>query len=139
MSIGILLITHNNIGAALLDTALINLGRENPGVQTIQVGFDADPDKILVQCRHIVKEIDRGHGVLVLTDLYGSTPSNIANKLTDINNTHVIAGINLPMVMKVINYAEESIDSLIERTLKGGKNGILATYANEHQKQRNAW
>ena len=137
MSVGILLITHNNLGEVLLDTALVNLGRENPGAQTIQVSFDADPDALLAQSRHIVKKINKGDGVLVLTDLYGSTPSNIAHKLTDMDNTHVIAGINLAMVMKAINYAEDSIDILIERTLKAGKNAILATYANENQKQRN--
>lgn len=137
MSVAIILITHNSIGEVLLDTALVNLGQKNPGVQTVSVSFDADPDTVLAQCRNIVKQINTGEGVLVLTDLYGSTPSNIAHKLTDISNTHVVAGINLSMVMKAINYAEESIESLIERTLKGGKNAILATYANDNQKQRN--
>ena len=125
MTIGILLITHNQIGQVLLENALTILDQSNPGVQTISVSFDADTDRVLAQCQHIVREIDNGDGVLVLTDLSGSTPSNIAHKLTSINNTYVIAGINLPMVMKTINYRDDPIQDIIERTLKGGKNAII--------------
>ena len=125
MTIGILLITHNQIGQVLLENALTILDQSNPGVQTISVSFDADTDRVLAQCQHIVREIDNGDGVLVLTDLFGSTPSNIAHKLTSINNTYVIAGINLPMVMKTINYRDDPIQDIIERTLKGGKNAII--------------
>ena len=125
MTIGILLITHNQIGQVLLENTLTILDQSNPGVQTISVSFDADTDRVLAQCQHIVREIDNGDGVLVLTDLFGSTPSNIAHKLTSINNTYVIAGINLPMVMKTINYRDDPIQDIIERTLKGGKNAII--------------
>lgn len=127
MNVGILLVTHNQIGQILLDTALVNLNRENPGVQTVAVQFDSDPDLLLAQCQHITREIDSGNGVLILTDLFGSTPSNIAHKLTEIDNTCVISGVNLPMLMRVINYAENSLESLVSKAIKGGKDGILAS------------
>jgi len=125
MSIGILLVTHNQIGQVLLETALVNLGRENPGVQSVAVPFESDPDLILAQCQHITLEINTGSGVLILTDLFGSTPSNIAHKLTTIKDTCVISGLNLPMLMKVIDYSEDSLDTIASKALKGGKDGIL--------------
>ena len=67
-----------------------------------------------------------GDGVLVLTDLYGSTPSNIACKLRRHGHVRVVSGVNLPMLIRVLNYPDLDLDSLKEKALSGGRDGVLS-------------
>ena len=81
MSVGILLITHEGIGNALLSVATRLLRKLPLTTEAFEVPFDADPDALLPQASAALRRVDGGQGVLVLTDLYGATPSNIAAKL----------------------------------------------------------
>ena len=77
------------------------------------------------QAQGMVQELDRGDGVLVLTDMYGSTPSNIAAGLQKEGKVSVVAGINLPMLIRVLNYPFLDLAALAEKALSGGRDGIL--------------
>lgn len=141
--VGILIIAHNAIGQQLLETASDMLDRACPQLRSLEVKQDDDPVKLLSRARRLMHEIQQGMGVLVLTDMYGSTPSNIAHRLSEGSTLNydeaneneaaaqvrvkvrVIAGINLPMLVRALNYAHLPLDELALKALSGGRDGIL--------------
>ncbi len=125
MSIGILIIAHSAIGPALLETATKMLGKCPLMAETLSVTNDGDVELIREQAQGMVQELDRGDGVLVLTDMYGSTPSNIAAGLQKDGRVNVVAGINLPMLIRVFNYPVLDLTTLAEKALSGGRDGIV--------------
>ncbi len=126
MSVGLLLITHDGIGQALLEAAQRMLGGRCPlEAAVLPIGLEADPVQLREAAGRQARDLDRGDGVLVLTDLYGSTPSNIAASLAGRDGVRVVAGLNLPMLVRVLNYAQEDLASLAEKAVSGGSRGIL--------------
>ena len=125
MSVGLLLITHNDLGAAFLNTTINMLGFCPLLVETLSVTTDSDPDQLKNQACDMVTELDQGDGVLILTDMYGSTPSNIAHSLENKGGISVVSGINLPMLVRVMNYPHLSLESITAKAVTGGRDGIL--------------
>lgn len=126
MKVGIMLITHGQIGSALLDSAIAVLDVRSLPTRVLTVADNCDPDETLDIAEQALAELNSGDGVLVLTDLYGSTPSNIACKLRRHGHVRVVSGINLPMLIRVLNYPDLDLDSLKEKALSGGKDGVLS-------------
>ncbi len=125
MSIGLLLITHSRIGEALLETASKMLeGSELPVIRTLSVGVDCNPDQISMEARSLLETLDEGQGVLVFTDMYGSTPSNIAFSLAKKGRVNVISGVNLPMLIRTLNYPALDLNAMTEKAVSGGREGI---------------
>jgi PTS system ascorbate-specific IIA component len=129
MTIGLLLIPHNRMGDVLLDIATHMLGFCPLATRALAVLPNSDPDILLEEARQQVKELDQDQGVLVLTDIYGSTPSNIAKRLMEGNHVKVVAGVNLPMLVRVLNYPRLSLLELADKALTGGRDGIVACQA----------
>ena len=126
MSVGLLLITHNQVGDELLDTARNMLGICPLLTSTLPISSGDDPDQLRERAQACVRELDQGDGVLVLTDMYGSTPSNIAADLRRGDHAiNVVAGLNLPMLVRVLNYPTLSLDQLTNKATSGGYDGIL--------------
>lgn len=125
MSVGLLIITHNNIGQQLLETATIMLGTSPLDTANLAIESDSDLEQSISHARALLAEVNQGDGVLVLTDMYGSTPSNIANRLADNNNVTVITGVNLPMLIRVLNYPRLNLNQLSEKARSGGHDGIM--------------
>lgn len=126
MSVGILLITHSGIGAALLNVALGTFGQSPLEITQLSVSREPDPDHLIAQAGQIVRKIDSGEGVLVLTDMFGSTPSNVAQGLQRQGfNVHIITGLNLPMLFRILNYPHLALKQLAKKAVEGGKAGIL--------------
>ena len=86
---------------------------------------DCDPDELIADASEEIAELDEGDGVLVLTDLYGSTPSNVAKKLAARSRVRTVTGINLSMLMRVLNYPHLDLDQLAEKAVGGGRDGIV--------------
>ena len=125
MSVGILLVTHRPLAGDLLRIATEILGRTPPGVACCEVINDTPLDAILARCQQLAATIDQGEGVLVLTDLYGATPSNIARAVADSRaRARVVSGLNLPMLLRTLNYATLDLDSLAKKALSGGRDGV---------------
>lgn len=124
MSVGLLIITHNGIGKELLSTATEMLGLCPLEAKAIAIRHDCDPDKMEQKSRKSIAALDSGDGVLLLTDAYGSTPSNISTRLLG-DNVSMVAGINLPMLIRVLNYPGLHLEALTEKALSGGNDGIL--------------
>ena len=127
-----MLITHGEIGKALLDSALAVLDVHPLPTRVLTVTGNCDPDKTLDIAEQALAELNSGDGVLVLTDLYGSTPSNIACKLRRHGHVRVVSGINLPMLIRVLNYPGLDLDSLKEKALSGGRDGVLSCTTEDH-------
>jgi mannose PTS system EIIA component len=125
MAVGLLLITHDRIGETLLHTVSCMLDGLPMPVHALAVKRDDNPETLSAQAKRLVKQLDDGDGVIVLTDMYGSTPSNIAYGLMREGRIKVITGINLPMLIRTLNYANLDLDALSLKALSGGKEGIF--------------
>lgn len=125
MTVGILLICHNHIGEQLLETATDMMEVAPIPTTNLSVLQDDDPIELLNRARKKVAEIDQGDGVLVLTDMYGSTPSNIAHRLKEKNHVNVLSGVNLPMVVRAMNYPQLNLAEMTARVAAGGRDGII--------------
>jgi len=126
MAVALIVVAHDGIGPALVGTAEFVLGRLPVNVRALSVSRDSEPEEIIDRLRAAAAELDDGDGVLVLTDLYGATPTNVARTLLDGRRARVITGINLPMLLNVLNYPDQSLERLAELALAGGRDGIVA-------------
>lgn len=125
MTVGLLIVTHDQLGGALMRTAGRMFGKMPLRTQVLPVTIDASPEALLEVARTKVEEIDSGDGVLVFTDMYGSTPSNIAFGLMQPGQVHVVAGVNLPMLIRTLNYPNLDLATLTEKATSGGREGIF--------------
>ncbi len=130
MGVGILIVTHGSIGQAILDIATKIIGSAPMPVKAIDIDMNANSDTLLTTITKAIKDINTGDGVLILTDLFGATPSNIAST-TDIQDCIVVAGINLPMLIRLMNYHSLPLYELSDKAVDGGRDGILAYYLNK--------
>jgi PTS system mannose-specific IIA component len=126
MSVSILIISHDDIGTALLNTVKQTFVSELPlPAATIELHADSDPAVLTPKLKTVVKALDQGDGVLILTDLFGSTPSNVAQEIQKCSHVRVISGLNLPMLIRVMNYPDLSLEELSEKARTGGQCGIM--------------
>ncbi|MDH5191650.1 MAG: PTS fructose transporter subunit IIA [Gammaproteobacteria bacterium] len=125
MSVGLLIITHDDIGKMLLATAVRMMNVCPLEAEVLSVPFSQDVENLSKQAKKLCTKLESGDGVLVLTDVYGSTPSNIASSLSDGETVRVIAGINLPMLIRVLNYPRLNLSELMIKALSGGRDGVL--------------
>lgn len=125
MTVNVLLITHEEIGTALLHAVTTALGELPLSTTVVTVNYDTDPEQLIPRLESLVNGIDRQQGLLILTDLFGSTPSNIASRLQNHDNVRVVAGLNLPMLVRVMNYPKLGLTELAQKALSGGKDGIV--------------
>ena len=123
--IGILIVAHGAFGEALIHSASHVLGKRPQGVRQIGVTVHDDPEAILPQARDLVQQLDEGEGVLVLTDLYGATPGNIALRLLAPGRVEGVSGVNLPMLIRALTYREQGLATALEKALSGCTEGVL--------------
>ncbi len=122
--IGILLVCHGAFGESLIHSASHVLGKRPLYLRQLGVTVHDDPDAILPVAEDLVRYLDQGAGVLVLTDIYGATPSNIAMRLLRPGRVEGVAGVNLPMLIRALSYREEPLAALVEKALSGGVDGV---------------
>lgn len=122
--VGILIVAHGALGEALLHGASHVLGRRPLHVQQLGVTVHDDPEAILPQAQELARQLDSGDGVLVLTDILGATPSNIATRLLRPGRVEGVSGASLPMLIRALTYRDESLDAVVEKALSGGRTGV---------------
>lgn len=125
MTVGLLIISHNNIGKALMETATSMLGMCPIAMEMLSVGPGCQPENLIGRAQEAVRRLEQGGGVLVLTDMYGSTPANVATRLTETENVVVVAGLNMPMLIRVLNYPRLTLAELARKAASGGRDGIF--------------
>lgn len=123
--IGLLLITHATYGESLIQCVCHVLNKRPPQIAQLGVSLQDDPLDLLPLARGLLNLVDSGDGVLILTDLYGATPSNIATKLLDPGHIEAVTGVNLPMLLRALTYRDKDMATLISRAVSGGRDGVL--------------
>jgi PTS system ascorbate-specific IIA component len=123
--IGILIVAHGSLADSLVDCAAHVLGTRPPRLATLDFIGHADRDERQHALEALLAELDEGDGILVLTDIYGATPSNTLCRLLEPGRVEGVTGVNLPMLLKALNYRETlALPQLIERIVEGGRNSI---------------
>jgi PTS system ascorbate-specific IIA component len=123
--IGIFLITHGSLGEALVQNVCHVLNKRPP--QLIQLGMTAqdDPLDMLPMAREMLALVDKGKGALVLTDIFGASPANLALKLLERGRVEALTGVNMPMLLRALTYRDKGMETLLVRARDGGRDGIL--------------
>jgi PTS system ascorbate-specific IIA component len=123
--VGIVLITHGALGEALLRAAAHTLGRQPARAEHVSVGAADAPEALLVRAREALARVDDGSGVLVLTDMFGATPANVAAKLLQNGKVEGLSGANLPMLVRALAHRELPLPKLVEKACAGGCDGVV--------------
>ncbi|MEQ1601052.1 MAG: PTS fructose transporter subunit IIA [Methylophilaceae bacterium] len=123
--IGILIIAHGTLGESLIHCASHVMGARPPMLGQLGIGTVDDPATLLPQAQQLIKDLDQGQGVLVLSDIYGATPCNLVSKLLESGRVEGVAGVSLPMLVRALTYRNESMTILVAKALSGGLEGVI--------------
>lgn len=123
--IGILLITHGSYGEALVQNACHVLNKRPAQLMQLGVAAQDDPLDLLPLAHQMLGLIDNGKGALVLTDIFGASPANLAFKLLERGRVEGLAGVNLPMLLRALTYREKGMEILLQRARDGGRDGVF--------------
>jgi PTS system mannose-specific IIA component len=127
--IGILIISHGDLGNSLISCANHVMGKRPEHLIHLGVTIQNDPDVIILNALELLKQLDCGDGVLILSDICGATPCNIATELVNPGRVECLSGVNLSMLIRALTYRDESLESLVEKALSGGKEGVMRIYS----------
>ena len=122
---GILLVTHNGLGDSFVDCVRHVLGEAPPNLKVLSVLASDDPQLKLVEGQALIKQLDTGGGVLILADVFGATPSNIGRQLCHAEHVMGVAGLNLPMLLRVVCSTDKPLTELAQIAVEGGRECII--------------
>jgi mannose PTS system EIIA component len=127
--IGVLIVTHGKIGESILSSASQILNRELTQIASLGVSSGDDPDDLVLRARRLIKQVNTGEGVLVLTDIFGATPGNVITRLLEDGRIEGVSGLSLPMLLRVLTSrkgaADLSLSGAVQRALSGGAEGLV--------------
>lgn len=123
--IGILIISHGNLGDSLIHCANHVMGEKSQHLRQLSITNRDDPDVVVPKALELIRQVDCGAGVLVLSDICGATPCNIATRLVNPGNVECLAGVNLPMLVRALTYRNESLAVVADKALAGGREGVM--------------
>ena len=123
--VAILIIAHGKLGESLIHSASHVLGSRPQRLMAIGVSVQDDPQQVLKQALESIAQLDQGDGVLVLSDVYGATPSNIACKLLMSGRVEGVSGVSLPMLVRALTYRNESLRVVVGKAISGGVEGVV--------------
>jgi mannose PTS system EIIA component len=123
--VGILIVSHGAFGESLIHSASHVLGKRPLYLRQLGVTVHDDPEAILPVGEDLIRFLDQGQGVLVLSDIYGATPSNIAVKLLKPGKVVGVAGVNLPMLIRALTYRDEPLESVLDKAISGATEGVM--------------
>lgn len=131
---GILLIAHAPLASALRQCVLHVFPDAQDAVVALDVQPNVPPEETLAQARLLLTQMARPQ-TLVVTDVFGATPCNVAQRLIDGIKTKLVTGVNLPMLLRTVSYRHESLDALISRALIGATQGVMQVAVTAPQNQ----
>jgi PTS system ascorbate-specific IIA component len=138
--VGIVIVAHTPVASAMLGFAEHAFGDLPERVRAVDVPPYEDIKVSFDRVFEAAKKVNSGNGILVLTDVMGATPANVASKLdapgpsAELGNVIVLTGLNLPMLMRCITHRGESLEELAAKVLQGGQNGILRLSSKVNEK-----
>lgn len=124
MNIALFFITHEGIASNLLRIAEAIIQRPNSNIDFLEIPMDTSTEQACNNIEVKIEKLEIEDGILFITDIFGSTPSNIAKKIAEKHNAHIISGVNLPMVVRLLNYRDETSVELLHKALDGAHQGI---------------
>lgn len=125
--VNVLLVTHNRIGDEILKTAEMIVGKSLPSIKTLSVPGNLQADELgfyADKIKNAIDSLEKGDGVLILTDILGATPSNLVHYFSTSHHVKIVAGLNLPMLIRVLNYADQPLELLAKIGIVGANKGI---------------
>ena len=128
MGVSLLLITHDDIGSSLLNAATKMMGVSPITSKNLIITPQMDIEQGYVQANQLCSELNDNDDILIVTDIYGSTPSNIATRLLEHTSNQqriIVTGINLPMLVKIMNYAHLNLTELARKACSGASDSIF--------------
>jgi len=135
---GILLVTHNGLGDSMVDCVRHVLGSVPSNLMVLSIHAKDDSQRKEEEGRAVIAHLDTGDGVLVLADMFGATPSNISSRLCQLPNVAGVAGLNLPMLLRVVAHVSKPLDELARIALEGGRECIVPINSASKEKQNAA-
>ena len=123
--IGVLIIAHDNLGESLVRAVTHVLGSRPAQFEVLSVAATDDPMQLLPGARDQAQRLDSGDGVLIFSDIYGATPSNLASKLVQPGHVELVAGVNLPMLVRAFTYRTRDMQTMVLKAISGGCEGVL--------------
>jgi len=123
--VGILLVTHNGLGDSFVDCVRHVLGEVPRNLRVLTVLAGDDPQLKLMEGQALIKQLDTGGGVLILADIFGATPSNIARQLCHAERVMGVAGVNLPMLLRAVCCPTNTLPELAKIAVEGGRECIV--------------
>ena len=123
--IGILIVTHRQLGDALIDCTEFILGKRPDAMEAVSIDLSENAGDLRRKLENGIKKLKSDKGVLILTDMFGGTPSNLSYSFLEDGRIEVISGVNLPIVIKAVNMRQEkSLAELAEQLESFGKRSI---------------
>lgn len=135
MNTGILIIAHAPLANALRDSLLHVFPEAHQGVHALDVSAHETPETTRTRLQDMLTAMQVPN-ILVLVDVFGATPCNVAQKAIDGVHTKLVAGVNLPMLLRTVNYRHEALDTLVARALSGGAQSIMQVAVTAPQNQQ---
>lgn len=125
------MLTHEDLGDHLIRCASHVVGMMPRRLSHLGVFTQDDPEDVLIRARELLEQLDSGDGVLILSDMLGATPCNIASRLVQPDKVECLVGVNLPMLVRVLTYRNEPLSDVIKKGLSGGQTGVIQIKAKE--------
>lgn len=119
------MVAHNALGESLVDCVKHVLGEVPHNLKVLSVYAEDDPQQKLKEGHELIKQLDGGGGVLILADIFGATPSNVGRQLCHAERVMGVAGVNLPMLLRVVCYPNKTMPELARIALEGGRECIV--------------
>ncbi len=132
--VGILILAHGTLGESLIHCASHVMGSRPLQLSQLGVTVHDDPEAILPHAVKLTKQLDQGDGVLVLSDICGATPCNIATRLRIPGKVEVVAGASLPMLVRALTYRDQPLAAVVEKAISGGVEGVMHLGAPEAER-----
>lgn len=123
--VNLVLITHESLGESLIYCVRHIMCGSVPNLFALAVKRQDNPDEVLQRAQALLHALDTGNGILLLTDIFGGTPSNIASRLIIPGKVEAIAGVNLPMLVRALTYSQQPLSVVVQKSVAGGQNGVL--------------
>ncbi len=123
--IGILVVTHANLGSTLIETVEFILGDNPDNLFSISINIQDDPDELRKKIKKGITKVKTDNGVIILTDMFGGTPSNLSYSFLEEGQVEVISGVNLPILLKAVTARSKmDMDTLTSSLVEHGKKSI---------------
>ena len=123
--IGLLILAQEDFGKGLLDSVEHVLGELPAQLEAMPVDYLKTPEQIIQAIRPYITRLEQGQGLLILADIYGTSHTNAACRLLRENHMELVSGVNLPMLIRVLNYRHLTLEDLIAKAVSGGIEGIV--------------